>query len=380
MARPSLALGTYGNVYTAKYGDVYRARARYRDFDGRTRLVERHAKTKGAAEQALRTALRDRARVDVSEGGITAETKVAVLAETWYASVLKQDRSPNTTAVYRSRLDRLVLPGLGTLRVRELTVGAVDRFLALVTDKHGAATAKQTRAVLSGMIGMAARHDAIERNVVRDAGPIASAKPKRAPHALTIAQLRQLRCFLTYDDVAIRRDVPDFVDFLMSTGVRIGEAAGLTWGAVNLDEGWIEIRSTVVRIAGQGLINKPKPKTKSGYRRLVLPSWMLTTLRRRHSDQSADAPVFPAPLGGLRDPSNTQADLRDAFRKAGMESVTSHVVGRKSVATAMDFSGLTARAAADQLGHSTPSMTQDRYFGRKVAATGAAEVLEALTF
>lgn len=63
-----------------------------------------------------------------------------------------------------------------------------------------------------------------------------------------------------------------------------------------------------------------------------------------------------------------------------MESATSHVVGRKSVATAMDISGLTARAAADQLGHSTPTITQDRYFGRKVAATGAAEVLEALTF
>ncbi|WP_226931216.1 MULTISPECIES: hypothetical protein [Parafrankia] len=46
----------------------------------------------------------------------------------------------------------------------------------------------------------------------------------------------------------------------------------------------------------------------------------------------------------------------------------------------MDISGLTARAAADQLGHSTPTITQDRYFGRKVAATGAAEVLEALTF
>uniref|UniRef100_UPI001041764E site-specific integrase n=1 Tax=Candidatus Protofrankia californiensis TaxID=1839754 RepID=UPI001041764E len=187
--------------------------------------------------------------------------------------------------------------------------------------------------------------------------------------------------FLSYDDVAARRDIPDFVDFLMSTGVRIGEAAGLTWGAVNLDEGWIEIRSTVVRITGAGLVNKPKPKTKSGYRRLLLPTWMVTTLRRRHNDdQAEDTPVFPAPFGGLRDPSNTQADLRDAFRQAGMEWATSHVVGRKSVASAMDDAGLTARAAADQLGHRHVSMTQDRYYGRKVAATGASEVLEALAF
>jgi integrase len=44
----------------------------------------------------------------------------------------------------------------------------------------------------------------------------------------------------------------------------------------------------------------------------------------------------------------------------------------------MDQSGLSARAAADQLGHSHPSLTQDVYYGRRIASTGAAEVLEAL--
>ena len=42
----------------------------------------------------------------------------------------------------------------------------------------------------------------------------------------------------------------------------------------------------------------------------------------------------------------------------------------------MDTSGLTARQAADQLGHAKVSMTQDRHFGRKVARTGAPAVLE----
>jgi integrase len=57
--------------------------------------------------------------------------------------------------------------------------------------------------------------------------------------------------------------------------------------------------------------------------------------------------------------------------------VTSHVY-RKTVATLMDKAGLSARAAADQLGHAKVSMTQDNYFGRKVAKTGAAEVLEGI--
>jgi integrase len=56
---------------------------------------------------------------------------------------------------------------------------------------------------------------------------------------------------------------------------------------------------------------------------------------------------------------------------------TSHTF-RRTVATLMDQSGLSARAAADQLGHSHPSLTQDVYYGRRIASTGAAEVLEAL--
>jgi integrase len=88
-------------------------------------------------------------------------------------------------------------------------------------------------------------------------------------------------------------------------------------------------------------------------------------------------PVFPAPLGGWRDPSNTQADLREAFMNAGFDWVTSHVF-RKTVATVMDQARLSSRAAADQLGHANTSMTSDVYFGRKVLVTGAAAVLEAI--
>jgi integrase len=44
----------------------------------------------------------------------------------------------------------------------------------------------------------------------------------------------------------------------------------------------------------------------------------------------------------------------------------------------MSEAGLSSRDAADQLGHSRPSMTTDVYFGRKKRARGAAAVLENL--
>jgi hypothetical protein len=70
-----------------------------------------------------------------------------------------------------------VIPSLGRLRVRELTTGVIDRHLRAVREKNGAGTAKLTRTVLSGMCGLAARCDALDRNPVREASAITRTAP-----------------------------------------------------------------------------------------------------------------------------------------------------------------------------------------------------------
>ena len=70
-------------------------------------------------------------------------------------------------------------------------------------------------------------------------------------------------------------------------------------------------------------------------------------------------------------------DLKDAFTAAGYDWMTSHALGR-TVATLIDQAGLSTRVAADQLGHSKPSMTQDRYMNRDLHVTAGAAVLEVL--
>jgi integrase len=383
MGRPTLEVGTHGRIRKYRVDGGWQAKTLYRDYDGNTRSVARQGKTMGGAERALEKALRDRARLATGDADLTADTKVSVLAERWYAGMEKSGKSINTLRAYRGRLDKQIIPGLGGLKIRELgSVSTVDRFLTTVETKHGASLAKMCRSVLSGMCGLATRHDVLDRNPVRDATSI-STTPERLPRALTVAEGRQLRAWLTYDDKAIGRDLPDLIDMLLATGLRIGEACAVVWDAVDLKTGTIEVRGTLIRVKGAGLVIQPKPKTKAGYRTLTLPTWAITMLNRRHRDADhprGDNPVFTAPMGGLRDPSNTQADLRAAFDGAGFEWLTSHLLGRKTVATEMDKAGLSARAAADQLGQQNPSMTQDRYMGRGARDTGAANVLESFGF
>jgi integrase len=87
-------------------------------------------------------------------------------------------------------------------------------------------------------------------------------------------------------------------------------------------------------------------------------------IRRRKLASGGRGPVFPDSAGGWRAPSNTSRDLRYARGSEEFPWVTSHVF-RKTAATELDHAGLTARQAADQLGHAKVSMTQDRYLGRR---------------
>jgi integrase len=223
MARPGLPLGTAGAVRTYRTAVGWKARTLYRDYDGRVRDVERNARTKGAAEQALRVALRDRSRSE-GDAEVTPESRVRLLAELWFRYVSEQDRSVTTLQQYRYRLDRQILPVLGGLRVRELTPGIIDRHLRLMAARHGPAAAKTCRSIVSGLCGLATRHGALTSNPVRDAARIP--QPKRQPRALTMDEARQFRERLSRDQRAAERDIPDLVSMLMATGLRIGECLG----------------------------------------------------------------------------------------------------------------------------------------------------------
>jgi integrase len=225
-------------------------------------------------------------------------------------------------------------------------VSRPDRLVAEVHDRYGVGAAKTTRTVLSGMVGLAVRHDALDRNPVRDVGRIESTAS--SAKALTVEQAVDLRTKIHADEQCQDWDLVDLTDFMLATGLRIGETSAVTWDALNLDEATVEVRGTVIRVKGSGLTIKWRPKSKSGYRTLELPWWAVEMLRARRArvPDNEWGVVFTAPMGGLRDPSNTQADLRVVFAAAGYGWVTSYVY-RKTVATLMDHAGLTARQAAD---------------------------------
>jgi hypothetical protein len=100
--------------------DTFRAMAKYRDFDGRTRTVEGYGKTRSVAANKLRQQLKERAEGG-RHGQLTAMHRFSVAADLWLerfrGMVAEGLRSAGSLETYERQLRNHVLPAL----VRGLT-------------------------------------------------------------------------------------------------------------------------------------------------------------------------------------------------------------------------------------------------------------------
>jgi integrase len=378
VARQPNPVGSFGKITRAKRKDgAWTARTYVRDLDGERRLVTRHGTSGAAAERELRVALAGR----FAGPDARAESSVRIrdLAERWITDVQHAaeagERSPNTARLYRHYLDRHILPAIGALQVREATVPRLDTFISTVSANSGAAAAKACRSALSGILGLAVRQGAIPSNPVRDVGPIRGTRSRVKARSLTVEECGSWLAQLEADRAAVRRDLPDLTRWLLATGVRIGEAIAVSWDNIDLDHRVVEIDHKIMRVKGQGLLRVRQTKSMAGHRTLPLPHFAMRMLARRQVVSGGAGPLFPDSRGGWRDPSNVSRELREARGSGQFSWVTSHVF-RKTCATLLDESELSARQIADQLGHAKVSMTQDNYLGRRLTNRRTAQALD----
>ncbi len=385
MARPELPIGTAGKIRTEKLGPGrFRARVRFRDYDGVTRDIEVTDTTGPAATRALKVKIRDRSTPNDDE--ISRETRISALAELWIEEITAEERiAPQTIHRYQASLRTEILPALGNLRIREASVGRLDRFLRDIA-KDRPSTAKGVKVVLGQMFALAVRHGAIPSNPVRDTGRLR--KPRRTVVALTDEHLHAVRAAIRDWQQPVpgkpgprhTGDLADVVDLMLATGARIGEILALRWEDLNLAAArpTLTICGTLVYVKGQGIFRQPWTKSDAGYRMLVLPRFAVGMLMARKltaADNPHDA-IFASRRGTWLSPNNVRRQWRQARADTDLDWVTPHTF-RKTVATLIKEEADTKSAAA-QLGHSSEEVTTTYYIAKPVQAPDVSDVLERL--
>ena len=352
------------------------AYARFRDYDGVTRIVERGGATGQKAENALKEALRDRAHLPSED--LTPETRLARVCDEWVKELDRRDVSDGTKDLYKRNLQH-IRRGMGGLQLREVTVPAVDRFLEALMVNSGPETARLCRVVLRGICGLAVRKGALEQNPVRDA--IAIPRTAAEPRVLDLSevvrareQLKEWDARPTNGGVLRSTDIADPVDMILGTGLRTGEVFALRWAEdVHLvDIPYIEVTGTVKEITGKGLYRQCYAKTEKSHRRLILPPFLVTLLTER---EHVGEYVFSSVTGTLRSPNNFRTQWRKFRLAHGIEDWVKPRTFRKSVATLIATEA-DDETAAGQLGHESPKITKRHYIRRLHEGPDVRAILE----
>ncbi|MDJ0403912.1 site-specific integrase [Rhodococcus erythropolis] len=394
MVRPPLPVGTWGTVKVDAYEEErdgklvkkWRARARIRDADGRTRQIEKWStKSEAAAKRALNDQLSRRSHSSGKD--ITTETPFTVCAGLWVDEIATSKLLKQTREKYEHSLQKTIVPALGGLRLGEITTGRADRFLKAVAERTPG-NARMARVVLAAIMDYAVRHDALRTNPVDKVAALpASAKEVRA---LTLEELARLRAAIaawqegtvvgaervsTNGGRQRTKDLLPMVDVWVATGIRPGELLALLWTDIDLESNPATLRVTGTNVHHDGkLIRQEKGKTRSARRILTLPVFAAKTLQTLKS--TATTPyVFPSSTGTLRDPHNMGRQFREA-RGEEFAWVTPHVF-RKTTATLIEQRA-DLEAAASQLGHSNSKVTERHYVVQTGIAPNLSELLEVL--
>ena len=137
MGRPPLPVGTYANISVRRVAPGrHRARCRFRDYDCQVRYVVRFGSSQSAATRNLKAAMVERVAA-AGPADLARTSKVADLSALWLLEVEASELAKSTKARYSTIVSQFIDPGIGQLRLSELSVPAVDRLLRVIKEKHG---------------------------------------------------------------------------------------------------------------------------------------------------------------------------------------------------------------------------------------------------
>lgn len=408
--------------------------------DGRPDRRQRKGKTRAEVQRKVRELEKQRAAGSVPKPG-KAPT-VAQWMQTWLDTICArkvQDgtMAPRTLDDYRSKTALYIVPGIGKHRIDRLAPEHLDAlYLELLQRPErplAASTVLKVHRIVSRALKVAHQRQIVTRNV---------AALVDAPSAVEteIEPLTQEQARAVLAEAAKRRNGARW-SVALAMGLRQGEALGLRWRYVDLDEGTIRVWWQLQRLTwrhgcddphkcgerlhrspcpgkgrthalhqrgecprpcppgctghakacpqrtGGGLVfREPKGRSK---RIAPIPPPLIPLLRAQREAQVAEREaageawqdhdlVFAQPNGRPVDPRADYDEWVEILESAGVPSKRVHD-GRHTAGTLLIEAGISPRVVMEILGHSQLRVTQ-RYthVGSKLAAEAAAQMGKAL--
>ncbi|MGB5796881.1 MAG: site-specific integrase [Mycolicibacter algericus] len=320
-----------------------------------------------AREDAEGWLAQERRKIDLGTWGAVERSDGVTLrayADKWIA---QRKLRPRTEQLYRSMLDRLILPDLGDAKLVKLTPAKIREW------HTGLGADKPTRnahayALLHAICATAVQDEVLDANPCRIRAAMQT-KRRRDVEVLTPAQVDKLAAKMP-------TELRASVILAAWCGLRWGETSELRRKDIPADCSVLRIRRAVTYRSGKFYVGEPK--TAAGVRDVAVPPHIRPVLKahlKNHVGKDGEALLFPDDGGG-----HLRADLyRVPWEKAraaiGKPNLRVHDLRHVGAVLAAQ-SGATTAELMHRLGHTTAVMAL-RY--QHVAEGRDAEIAERLS-
>jgi integrase len=250
---------------------------------------------------------------------------------------------------------------MGQKFVSEITADDVALLIATMKQKGlKTHTVNEVLKPLNGMYNIAVRSGYASIHPVKTLTP--AERPKRDQRQMRILSSEEIAKLLSPEPLTLtslgetnstRSKSPPLSDgwrpliqFLLFTGLRIGEALNTRWEDIDLESGTVTVTASKTQ-AGTG-------------RSVILIPALVSILRRERLRSAYSAPedyVFASKAGGILNRHYILSRvLKPALEDAGIPHTTLHEL-RHTFASILIGQGMDVTFVADQLGHADPAIT-----------------------
>lgn len=279
---------------------------------------------------------------------------------------------PKTYEQYESAIRVHIIPYVGEIKLQHLQARQIQEMYSSLTKKGlSPRSIYLVHLVLRMALDQAQKERYITVNPVKLTDP-----PKVKKKTAQVMSIEEQNAFL--EALKGERLAPVFL-FLITTGVRRGEALGLKWSDITTDkDGTLiaNIRRSVVRAKDPTGKVKTKiliqdTKTEKSKRQIPVSEFMAEVLRkhkvRQNEERLMAGPewqntdfVFCTKFGGVMEPGVLYREFRRILKKAKLENIKIHTL-RHTFATRLLELGEHPRVVQELLGHEDITTTLNTY-------------------
>jgi len=287
----------------------------------------------------------------------SSQLTLAEAAKTWLSAAAAgivrtrtgEAYKPSAIRAYRQALNHRVFPTLGAKRITAITNTMLQDFAdQLSAQGLSASSVRNTILPLRAIFRRAHRRNDVAVNpTLKLTLPVVRSQRERVAAPTEIAPLLDA---LQADDRAIYATA-------LYAGLRLGELQALQWDDIDLKTNLIHVTRSWDRQAGF-----VAPKSRSGTRRVPITATLRRELLNHRLQQGRGGRGFAFPNKRGHKPFNagTLKLHTDAWTDNGLTPISLHEC-RHSYAAYMIAAGINPKALSTYMGHSSITITLDRY-------------------